>query len=364
MHIAFRVDASIEIGAGHIMRCLTLADAMRVRGAKSTFFCRPHAGHLMDLIRERGHKAIALAPPDGLLPNQVGLAHSKWLGTDWSRDADQTREVIGDQVVDWLVVDHYALDYRWEKALSPCCNKLMVIDDLADRLHVCNLLLDQTYSRQEQHYHPLVHPQCRILTGAKYALLRPEFAALRSYSLNRRTGSTMQQLLITMGGVDKDNTTEKVLQALQDCPLPENCLINIVMGVTAPWLKDVVKSAKKLPWNTRVLVGVRNMAQLMADSDLAIASAGGTSWELCCLGVPSLIVCIADNQRAVVDALVSIKATLSFDQSDLNNESENSFRVKYLMIEKDLESYSLAAASVNNGSGIHLVCDEIIQFRS
>src|SRR5690606_15243077 len=123
-----------------------------------------------------------------------------------------------------------------------------------------------------------------VLCGSQYALLRPDFAALRAYSLRRRERPQLRHLLLTMGGVDKDNATGRVLQALTASELPASCRITVVMGATAPWLAEVRQLAEQLPWSTSVRVGVSDMAQLMADSDLAIGAAGATSWERCCLG--------------------------------------------------------------------------------
>jgi len=143
-----------------------------------------------------------------------------------------------------------------------------------------------------------------VFTGPQYALLRPEFAALRPYSLQRRQAqASIGQLLITMGGVDQDNATGQVLQALKTCALPAHCRITVVMGLTAPWLQNVQQLAAQMPWPTEVTVNVNDMAQRMADSDLAIGAAGSTSWERCCLGLPTLIVVLAENQQPGAQAL-------------------------------------------------------------
>jgi UDP-2,4-diacetamido-2,4,6-trideoxy-beta-L-altropyranose hydrolase len=209
---------------------------------------------------------------------------------------------------DWLIVDHYALDARWELALKPRYRKLMVIDDLADRPHLCDLLLDQTFGRNAEDYRAWVPASSRLLCGSQYALLRPEFAALRDYSLQRRSNPQLRQLLITMGGVDKDNATGQVLEALRCCLLPTQCKITVVMGTTAPWLAEVSRQAQNMPWPTTVTSGVNDMAQLMSDSDLAIGAAGSTSWERCCLGLPTIMLILADNQRNVAQGLERVGA--------------------------------------------------------
>lgn len=356
MHVAFRADASLQIGTGHVMRCLTLADALRERGASCTFVCRPHQGHLLALIEQRGHQALALPElQEGAQPNHNGTAHGHWLGTDWATDAQHTQQALstrtGGQPVDWLVADHYALDARWEEALRPQAQRIMAIDDLADRPHACDLLLDQTFGRQAADYMPFVTDGCTLLCGSQYALLRPEFAALRQYSLRRRAQPALKELLITMGGVDKDNVTGAVMRGLQNCSLPEDCRLTVVMGQTAPWLKDVQDLSRQMPWPTQVLVGVANMAQLMADSDLAIGAAGATSWERCCLGVPSIMLVVAENQLEVAKGLeVAGAALLCLTGQALSKQ----LAVQLGKLCSDIEQVALlskAAAKVANGTG-------------
>lgn len=319
MKVAFRTDASLQIGSGHVMRCLTLADALAARGAVCQFICRSHEGNLIEFIRGKGygthalpiaHEASAgssaLAPdPDASTPV---LAHSHWLRATQAQDAEACATILAAQRPDWLIVDHYALDAHWERALKPHYRQLMAIDDLADRPHACDLLLDQTFGREVADYRPLVPTDCHLLCGSQYALLRPQFASLRTYSLQRRARPTLRALLITMGGVDKDNATGQVLQALRTCSLHTDCRITVVMGATAPWLNEVRKQAQDMPWPTRVLVGVSDMAQLMADSDLAIGAAGATSWERCCLGLPTAMMVLAENQRYAAQLLEQVNA--------------------------------------------------------
>jgi UDP-2,4-diacetamido-2,4,6-trideoxy-beta-L-altropyranose hydrolase len=172
----------------------------------------------------------------------------------------------------------------------------------------CRILLDQTFGRQADDYRALVPADCTLLCGSGYALLRPEFAALRPYSLRRRAQPKLQHLLITLGGVDKDNVTTRVLAALQGSPLSATCEITVVMGSTAPWLDDVRRMAQAMRWRTTVRVGVHDMARLMADSDLAIGAAGATAWERCCLGLPSAMLVLADNQRHAAGLLEQAEA--------------------------------------------------------
>ena len=305
--VAFRVDASLQMGSGHVMRCLTLADALTAHGVECLFVSRALVGNLHALMRQRGFEPLVL--PDNPLEGQAEdvefsePTHASWLGCGWRQDAVQTDALLSGFKLDWLVVDHYALDARWESSMRPACQSLMVIDDLADRNHHCDLLLDQNLGRSATDYVQRVPPGSRILAGTQYTLLRPQFPALRDYSLRRRTPLALRNILVTMGGVDRQNATQQVLAALGECALPQGCRVTVVMGPQAPWLDQVRDFAAGMPCATEVLVNISDMAQRMADSDLAIGAAGSTAWERCCLGLPSLMVVLADNQRSAAEEL-------------------------------------------------------------
>ena len=361
LHLVFRTDASIEIGTGHVMRCLTLADALTQQGHHCVFICRAHSGHLGEFIHSKGYTLHLLPLTDLSATAAQELnwnAHAPWLGTTWQQDADQTLALLKQQKVDWLVVDHYALDHQWERRVQAGFHRLMVMDDLADRAHLCDLLLDQTYGREPSDYKPLVPEHCEILCGSQYALLRPEFAQWREYSLKRRADAELKQLLINLGGVDKDNVTGTVLDALQTCTLPDDCRIVIVMGTTAPWLEQVRLQAQKLPWKTQVKVSVTNMAQLMADSDLAIGAAGSTAWERCCLGLPSIMLVLAENQKNAakileinsVASLLNLKPHLNAYLNKLiklNSHNLSSFAYKSTKVTDGKGSQRVAALLIN-----------------
>lgn len=352
MQVVFRTDASIQIGAGHVMRCLALADALVAEGAQCTFICREHAGNLIEHIRSKGHGVHGLPLGYG---TDTSLAHSAWLGSTQTQDLESCVPLLAKLHPDWLVVDHYALDVQWEVEAGKVCANLMVIDDLADRPHACKLLLDQTFGRNARDYCSLVPEGCTLLCGSSYALLRPEFAALRPYSLQRREHPQLKHLLITMGGVDKDNVTAQVLNALRGCPLPADCEITVVMGATAPWLADVQQQALTMPWSTRVGVGVNSMAQLMADSDLAIGAAGATSWERCCLGLPTVMLVLAENQSAVAHGLEKTGASIVIRLSNSLVPQLASSISEICNSATNLIRMSQAARTVVNGQGLGAV---------
>lgn len=198
-----RVDASIQIGTGHVMRCLTLAEALRDKNIQVEFICRKHEGNLISLIHDKGFMVHALPVMfDTDKHNQKKdqqLQHTDWLGATQWHDAQACKNIVSKTRPDWLIVDHYAIDKNWEAELQHSCHKIMVIDDLADRQHLCDLLLDQTYGCIPSDYRVLVPENCELLLGSHFALLRPDFAQWREYSLRRREKPVFKKLLITMG---------------------------------------------------------------------------------------------------------------------------------------------------------------------
>jgi UDP-2,4-diacetamido-2,4,6-trideoxy-beta-L-altropyranose hydrolase len=365
MKVVFRTDASLQIGSGHVMRCLTLADALRDRGAHCHFISREHPGHLFDRIRQRGHdlRVLAAVPDQRSAAQDAKLpTHAEWLGCDWKVDAAQTKLAMASDT-DWLVVDHYALDGRWEQSLAGSFRKLLVIDDLADRSHDCDVLLDQTFQRSAAVYRGLLPSACKVLAGTGFALLRPEFAALRESSQRRRRGGELRHLLVTMGGVDRDDATGRVLAALGGIALPPECRITVVMGAAAPHAHAIRAQAASLRWPTQVRTDVDDLAQLMADADLGIGAAGGTALERCCLGLPAILLVLADNQRKLATNLQGVGAATVIDARD-----PLAFRLareigRLAGDPAALCDMGLAASKVTDGHGVDAVIAELEALR-
>jgi UDP-2,4-diacetamido-2,4,6-trideoxy-beta-L-altropyranose hydrolase len=353
----FRVDASIGIGTGHVMRCLTLADAMAARGYQCTFIGRAHPGHLFDLIRQRGHEARVLppGPPLDEAAPAAATRHSVWLGTDWETDARQVLELAGR--TGWLIVDHYSLDARWESNVRPICSRVLVIDDLADRSHEADMLVDQNFGRDARDYAGRVPEQCRVLTGSSYALLRPEFARLRHVSLDRRTSPELKRVLVSLGGIDVANATGRVLNALKDCRAMQGVVVDVVMGRHAPCLQQVRQQAESLPYPTRILVDVSNMGELMVESDLAIGAAGSTSWERCALGLPSVLVVLAENQRLIANALGAAGAAVITGLDELSATLQDFLGQD---LKERLDRMSHVARELVDGEGTARVVEELV----
>lgn len=355
-NIFFRTDASLEIGNGHVMRCLTLADKLRDQGYECQFICRDHEGHLNEIIKNKGFKAHLLMRTERIdFSSSLQGGYEKWLGASWNEDALQTIDIIKEYSASWLVVDHYGIDYRWEYLVAKSVENILVIDDLANRPHQCDILLDQTFSRNAASYKALVSGDCKLLCGSNYALLRPEFGTLRAESLYNRKDNKLKKILISMGGVDINNVTGKILKSLHDCKLPKDIKIIVVLGSTAPWLEDVNQQVKKLPWDAELRVAVDNMAELMAESCLAIGASGATSWERCALGLPTILLVLADNQIMIADELSNAGAVVKVDDYDeipvqVNRLIDNS----YLM-----QTMSRRSASIVDGRGTERVQNEM-----
>jgi UDP-2,4-diacetamido-2,4,6-trideoxy-beta-L-altropyranose hydrolase len=296
MKVVFRVDASLQIGTGHVIRCLTLAEELKRNGANVEFICRKHEGNLIEKIRSNGFNVFELKLPEANKFDNK-LFHSHWLGVTQQQDTKDCVSVLQLAKVDWLIVDHYGIDKDWQRGLQAYYDKLMVVDDLADRKHNCDILLDQTFGRQQQDYKELVPKSCELLLGSQYALLRPEFAEWRQYSIERRKYPVFKELLINMGGIDADNVTGQVLKELEACNLPNDINITIVMGGLAPHLENIKTRVETLSYRAEVKVDVDNMAEIMSKADIAIGAAGGTTWERCCLGLPTIQIIIAKNQE-------------------------------------------------------------------
>lgn len=307
MNIVFRVDSSLVMGSGHLMRCLTLAESFLSKGASVVFISRSHEGNLNTLIREKSFQLFELPIKAS---GKGAESYAKWLGATWDEDVEQVKLILAEVKPNVLFVDHYSLDYKWENEVKNQCSTLVVIDDLADRKHECDVLIDQTYGRPVEDYQQYVPKQCLCLVGSDYAILRREFLEHREFSLERRKNFYLQNILIMFGGVDNDNFTGRVLQSLKHCNLSKKIQITVVMGANAPHIHKVKMTAKQLLFNVEVLSDVRNMASLMANSDLAIGAAGSSSWERCCLGVPSIAVVVAENQKKIAKNLKDENAVI------------------------------------------------------
>jgi UDP-2,4-diacetamido-2,4,6-trideoxy-beta-L-altropyranose hydrolase len=300
MKIAFRTDASNQIGTGHFVRCLTLADELIKQGAHIRFISRNLPLHLIEMLNAKGMECISLITVASQEPID-GLAHSSWLGTSQAQDAQATIQALADQSWDWIIVDHYALDELWERAVHVSCKKLMAIDDLADRQHDCDVLLDQNYYADTQkRYIGKVPAHCQLFLGPRYALLREEFRTLRE-KVKVRTGD-VKKIFVFFGGVDADNYTNLAIQALAELNITLE--VDVVIGAQHPNREQIKQACIANSFICHIQT--TRIAELMVDADLAIGGGGTATWERCCLGLPTISFCLAENQRKlIVDAALA-----------------------------------------------------------
>ena len=354
LRIVFRTDANLVIGTGHFVRCLTLADELRRTGAHIFFVARDLPLHLQQMLSERNISYRAL-PKIEAAHNMDELPHATWLQTSQTHDAEQTLAALGAGSWDWLVVDHYALDHRFETPLRAIARRVLVIDDLADREHDCDVLLDQNfYHNQQQRYLGKVPTHCSLLLGPSFALLRPEFKAMRQ-QLRARTGGA-HNILVFFGGVDIDNLTGQVLDILISLNL--DIQVNVVIGQQHPQKRKIKKQCDEHGYACHVQT--EQMADLMAQADLAIGAGGASNWERCCLGLPSIVVATAINQISITNELSRLGGCHYVGGIEKNTLVKIQESLQFLLRSpKVLENNSKAAFDLVDGEGVFRVLNEL-----
>ena len=327
--LLFRVDASSLIGSGHLMRCLTLADEARSRGWRSFFVTRDLSSELIDKVKASGHKLYHLVEIDKNKSFKINeLAHSDWLNVSQETDAIETSHLIEKINPDWVIVDHYAIDATWHTIIKKTGKKLLVIDDLADRVLNCDILINQNLGFLDKDYAGKVKVDTQMLFGPKYALLRPEFREWREFSLSRKTVFPKKRVLITMGGVDAENHTLKVLETLEGSLNAHKCEFLVILGPLYQFLDEFNKFTENSHNDIRMLTNIDNMAEIMANSDVCIGAAGSSSWERCCLGLPTLTFTIAENQHRIAAYLHDRKVAVTTEIEALRSDFDNIFSLK------------------------------------
>jgi UDP-2,4-diacetamido-2,4,6-trideoxy-beta-L-altropyranose hydrolase len=319
MDVFVRADASPRIGTGHVMRCMALSRALAQRGARISFVCRELPASLAGMIEKNGFALKTL--PGAEVPDQGAVGYEHWLGVPWEQDALETRQIADEASGErWLIVDHYGIDHRWEDFVRTAGLRILVIDDLAQHRHACDLLLNQNLLPDaEQRYEGLVPKTCRVMLGPEFALLREEFGEARQNAGPRP--DTVNRLLVFLGGSDPDGVTHRVLRAL-DSINERPIHVTTLVGAANSKREKIEKEYAKRDGHT-VLDNVDNMTKLLADSDLAIGAGGISTWERCCVGLPAVVVAIAENQvevsRAAADAgaIVFLGSAADLSEADL-----------------------------------------------
>jgi len=272
MNILIRTDASTEIGSGHVMRCLTIAGHLRKLGHHITFWMEPLPGHMIDMVEEKGYVVTGQ-----------------------------------EQAVDILIVDHYQLDITWEQQMRKFAGKIVVIDDLANRKHDCDLLLDQNVIANYEHrYDELVPIHCKKLLGPKYLIMRDEFIEERAKQ-TIRTGE-VNTLLVFMGGSDPTNETMKVLDALKETTTTFR-QVDIVVGMSNVHRAEIEQICRQHLYNYHCQIDY--MARLMSDTDFSLGAGGSTTWERCYVGLPSASTIVAHNQLESTEMAEKLSAVIN-----------------------------------------------------
>ena len=313
-----RADASVHLGAGHVMRCLTLAEQIREAGHHEvSFICREEASHLSDLIQQKGYPVTRL------------LANTPF---NWQDDAQQVLQVLGEKATDWLVADHYGIDSKWESLLRNKVGRIAVIDDLANRPHSCDAVIDQNYRIGFEHrYDKLVPDTCMKLLGPQYLLLRPEFARARQPL--RREFFQVKRILVNFGGTDEPNLSLRAITAIQSLGLAD-LQVDVVIGQGNPHKASLQTAISHSPAMT-LHVQTDRMAELICAADLAIGASGASTWERCSLGLPTLSLVLADNQREAANELAEAGIIVNLGESDITTH-QLAAEVDKLMKDHDL----------------------------
>ncbi len=334
MRYVIRCDASIRIGVGHVLRCLTLANQISSQGyAEIHFICREEQGHLAEFISEQGYQVVLLRKEKDDL-----------CSFSWQEDAKQVLKNLPVARADWLIVDHYKIDEHWELMLRPVVNHIMVIDDLADRRHDCDVLLDQNYRLNYSYrYDGLVPTNCVKLLGPRHLLLRQEFINARKNL--KRDFSAVRRILVNFGGTDEPNLSMLAVNAILSLQL-ENIFVDVVVGCTNPHQDKLRLKIRELP-SFAMHVQTNRMAELISAADLAIGASGSSTWERCSLGLPSLAIILADNQRDTakeldeVGIIIDLGEAKDMSVSALAAELDNLIRAPLLRMALSSRSLEL-----------------------
>jgi UDP-2,4-diacetamido-2,4,6-trideoxy-beta-L-altropyranose hydrolase len=336
VRIAIRADASVEIGAGHVARCASLAQRLREAGHEVAFLCRKLAGNLADLLE-----------CEGFLVHRLEGTAQAWTEED---DARRSRDAIGAARHDWLIVDHYALGVGWERAMAACVDRILAIDDLG-REHRCDLLLDQNYPNPtHDRYRHRVPADCECLLGPRFALLRPGFAARRAASLTRGQ-ERVTRALVFMGGSDPLDETSIALRGI--AMIGSQPAVDVVIGAANPH-RDAVAAACATLADATLHVQTQEMAALMARADCALGAPGSATWERCTLGLPAIVTILAENQAAVGTALEAAGAHRLLGRHGEVSAADYAAALGHLDAAA-LRGMSQAAAAICDGTGAQIV---------
>ena len=337
-HALFRADASPELGTGHVVRCRTLAAELQRRGWTVSFASRDLPPELARSIRGSRMELIELVSAAGLDAEHAVIA------------------AVVARPVTVAVVDHYGIGADWQRAAGVWAERMMAIDDLADRFQAVDLVLNQNPGAGPSRYRALVPPAARILDGPTYALVRPEFAVARL----RRQGEPshhgrVDRILVFISGSDPHDVTRRAARAATAIGVP----VDVVVGAAYPFLARLQAWAAVQPL-IELHVDSHEMAALMERADISIGAPGSASWERCTLGLPSVLVTLADNQVEIARHLADVGAALDLGWHAAVTTAELEDALVALAADPArLIAMSKAAAQITDGQGTVRVADEL-----
>lgn len=359
MIVAFRADASIRIGTGHVIRCRTLARKFRETGNRVVFICREIDGNLNDDLRIEGFEVFGIDQASS--KKSPTHASGRYAPLDWSQgsDANLTAAALGSLNVDWLVVDHYGISAEWHTELRKKARRMLVIDDLGNRDLNCDLLLDQNLSERlgDEKYAGLLPRHCQGLFGPKFALLSPVYAKKQS-SLRPRYGR-VERVLISMGGSDICDATGTAVKCLSASEL-RHLQLDVVVGANYRYHERLASLVERRG-NGRIRGPLDDLVSAMEQADFAIGAGGTTSWERLCLGLPSLIVSLADNQEEGCRALDRIGAAIyAGPAKDVDLEALRTLLHKTIFDRERLSRMSQIGLTLVDGQGATRVAERMV----
>lgn len=299
MNVAIRVDASAPMGTGHARRCLSLARALSALGFGVVFVTR-ELGVELSFIDNAGFERIRLpAPRTPFLPGTSEPAHAGWASVAGNTDSAQTVAVLRSRRPHWVVVDHYAFDARWHRAVASALGaRIAVIDDLADRPLDADLLVDHNLSPDHaRKYAPTGSRIGRLLGGPRHALLDPGFAQ----TARIEPAEQVRSIGIFVGGTDPWQASAMALDALRE-HAGFTGPVEVVTTSANPHLEALRRRCDRDP-ATSLLIDLPGLQAFHARHDLQIGAGGGAAWERCCAGAPTVLLTLADNQRVVAEGL-------------------------------------------------------------
>lgn len=352
-NLFIRADAGTKIGTGHIMRCLTLADSLKKSFDGIFVVSNQMPSNLSRFIREKGYKTHFIHGYTHIEGKKLQLKQRKAI----ENDVNHCIKIINlyKNAENWLLIDHYGVDYKWETKIRNHVEKIIVIDDLANRKHNCDVLIDQNfYKNMRKRYAGLVPKKCLQLLGPKFALLRPEF---KNATKRLKRKYEIRRILISFGGSDPTNQTAKVLRAIKSLDSEYN--IDVVAGNSNPHKKSIKNLCSNIPY-TSFYYHTKNMAKIMAKADLAIGGGGSTTWERCCMGLPAIVSVLSENQRQLTKEVARIGCVINLGQATYLRPKDYAVAIRK-MDSKLLQNMSKKCMRLVDGNGAGRVASKIFQ---